>query len=67
MSDWKSHDLVDGVEFKEIRYEHRPVLAPDGAAVAGLHNVWIILNNPEQLNSYTTGAVKETILAFRRA
>jgi len=67
LSDWKSHDLVDGVEFKEIRYEHRPVLAPDGAPVAGLHDVWIILNNPEQLNSYTTGAVKETILAFRRA
>jgi 6-oxocyclohex-1-ene-carbonyl-CoA hydrolase len=66
LDDWKSHDLAD-VAFKEILYEERPVLAPDGKAVEGLHNVWIVINNPQQLNSYTTGAVKEIILAFRRA
>jgi hypothetical protein len=38
-----------------------------GRAVDGLYNAWIILNNPEQLNSYTTEAVKEVILAFRQA
>ncbi len=35
--------------------------------VDGLYNQWIILNNPEQYNSYTTDAIKEVILAFREA
>jgi 6-oxo-cyclohex-1-ene-carbonyl-CoA hydrolase len=47
--------------------ERRPVLRPDGAPAPGLHNVWIILDNPSQLNSYTTDMVKEVILAFRAA
>ena len=59
----KNHDLVD-TTFTEIAYSHRPVAAPDGE---GLHSVWISLNNPDQLNSYTTAAVKEIILAFRQA
>ncbi|UCC43574.1 MAG: 6-oxocyclohex-1-ene-1-carbonyl-CoA hydratase [Candidatus Zixiibacteriota bacterium] len=61
-----SHDLVD-VEFKEIIYELRPCLDLNGQAVDGLHNAWIFLNNPKQYNSYTTAAVKEVILAFRKA
>ncbi len=61
-----NHDLVD-VEFKEIIYELRPCLDFDGNAVEGLHNAWILLNNPKQYNSYTTNAVKEVILAFRKA
>jgi 6-oxo-cyclohex-1-ene-carbonyl-CoA hydrolase len=62
-----NHDLVPGYEFSEILYEERPVHDSAGASVDGLHTVWITLNNPEQLNSYTTGSVKEVILAFRRA
>ena len=62
-----NHELVPGREFKEIRYETRPVLDRAGTEVADLHSVWIWLDNPEQLNSYTTHAVKEVILAFRRA
>jgi 6-oxo-cyclohex-1-ene-carbonyl-CoA hydrolase len=61
-----SHDLVD-VEFKEILYELRPCLDKNGEAVEGLNNAWISLNNPGQYNSYTTNAVKEVILAFRKA
>ncbi len=61
-----SHNLVD-VEFKEIIYELRPCLNGGGNPVEGLHNAWIFLNNPKQYNSYTTGAVKEVILAFRQA
>ena len=61
-----SHDIVE-VEFKEIIYERRPVLDKSGSPVAGLFNVWIMLNNPKQFNSYTTAAVKEVILAFRKA
>jgi 6-oxo-cyclohex-1-ene-carbonyl-CoA hydrolase len=63
----KSHTLVTDVEFTEILYELRPVKDPQGNPVEGLHNAWISLNNPTQLNSYTTDAVKEVILAFRQA
>ncbi|MCC6751464.1 MAG: 6-oxocyclohex-1-ene-1-carbonyl-CoA hydratase [Deltaproteobacteria bacterium] len=67
MTSFKDHNLVGAFGFEEILYEERPVLDPSGKPAAGLHNVWIILNNEKQLNSYTTGAVKEVILAFRRA
>ena len=50
-----------------VRYEERPVHGPDGKPVEGLHNVWIILDNQRELNSYTTETVKEVILGFRRA
>jgi len=65
--DWKSHDLSGESGTTGILYEHRPVAAPDGTPAEGLHTVWITINNPEQLNSYTTDSVKEIILAFRRA
>ena len=67
MTPLKNHDLVPDLLFRHIRYEARPVLGRDGAPVAGFHQVWISLDNPAQLNSYTTEAVKEVILAFRRA
>ncbi len=63
----RNHDLVPGYEFRHIGYETRPVLDHDGNPVEGLHQVWIELRNERQLNSYTTEAVKEVILAFRRA
>ena len=61
------HDLVPGAELRAIRYEERPVRGRDGRPVDGLHQVWIWLDNESQLNSYTTRAIKEVILAFRRA
>lgn len=60
------HDIVQ-TEFKEIIYELHPCLDNDHNPVKGLYNAWIMLNNPKQLNSYTTSAVKEIILAFRQA
>lgn len=63
----KSHRLIDRVDYRHILYEHRPVRDADGQAVPDLYNAWICLNNPAQLNSYTTDAVKEVILAFREA
>ena len=63
----KSHELDDAIRFRSIRYEERPVLSREGAPVTGLHQVWIWLDNEAQLNSYTTEAVKEVVLAFRRA
>ncbi|HSL84480.1 MAG TPA: enoyl-CoA hydratase-related protein, partial [Thermoanaerobaculia bacterium] len=67
MTDLKNHDLAPDHVFRSIRYETRPVLARDGAPAPGLHQVWIHLDNPSQLNSYTTEMAKEVILAFRRA
>ena len=67
MKGLKEHHLIAGSSSGKIRVEHRPVQRPDGSAAPGLHNVWITLDNPEQLNSYTTDMVKELILAFREA
>src|SRR5512140_2294160 len=62
-----NHELLPGYQFRSIRYEERPVKDRKGATVEGLHAVWISLDNEKQLNSYTTEALKELILAFRRA
>ncbi|MCF8256583.1 MAG: enoyl-CoA hydratase/isomerase family protein, partial [Flavobacteriales bacterium] len=62
----KSHNIVEH-DYTEILYEKRPAKDVAGKEVPGLFNAWIIINNPKQFNSYTTGAVKEIILAFREA
>jgi 6-oxocyclohex-1-ene-carbonyl-CoA hydrolase len=67
MREMKNHELLPGHAFRHIRYEERPVQGRDGTPVEGLHQVWIWLDNEPQLNSYTTDAVKDVILAFRRA
>jgi 6-oxo-cyclohex-1-ene-carbonyl-CoA hydrolase len=71
-SEAKDHALVsasvrEATAKDMVRYEKRPVLGNDGLPVAGLYNVWIILDNPVQFNSYTTDMVKSVILAFREA
>jgi 6-oxo-cyclohex-1-ene-carbonyl-CoA hydrolase len=63
----KSHTLVDGYTYKLIRYELKPARDAACAEVPGLFNAWIALDNPSQLNSYTTDALRELILAFREA
>jgi len=62
-----NHHLSPEPDSAKVRVEERPAHRPDGSVAAGLHNVWIWLDNAEQLNSYTTEMVKELILAFRRA
>lgn len=61
-----SHNLTE-ITYKEILFEKRPCKDFSGNHVEGLFNAWIILNNPQQYNSYTTDAVKEVILAMREA
>ena len=61
-----SHNLVK-TNYQEIIFEKRPCLDTTGNPIDGLFNAWIILNNPNQFNSYTTDAVKEVILAMREA
>ena len=67
MPELVNHELVPDCSFREIRYETRPIRDRSGREVDGLHTVMIFLNNEPQLNSYTTAAVKEVILAFRKA
>ena len=61
------HNLVESFPKHFILVEQRPVKDRAGAPVTGLHNVWITLNNPSELNSYTTDMIKEIILAVRAA
>ncbi len=67
MADLINHELLPGYEFRHIRVSTRPILDRKGNTVDGLHQLTIALANEKQLNSYTTNAVKEVILAFRRA
>ncbi len=59
---FKNHDLVEAADVPGIRYEKKPF-----AQAPELHSVWITLDNPKQLNSYTTEMVKGVILGMRRA
>jgi 6-oxocyclohex-1-ene-carbonyl-CoA hydrolase len=63
----KNHQLVDNFEFVDIKYEKRSCLNANREEVDGLFNAWIILDNPQQFNSYTTDMIKSIIMAFRRA
>ena len=68
----KDHDLwtdeLFGIEPPCITYELRPLIDPTtDKSVEGLHSAWITLNNPAQLNSYTTQMVKGVIAGFSRA
>jgi len=63
----KNHNLVESISPREILVERRPVRDRAGQPVAGLHNFWITLNNPKELNSYTTDMIREVILALREA
>ncbi|MGB0035361.1 MAG: 6-oxocyclohex-1-ene-1-carbonyl-CoA hydratase [Candidatus Acidiferrales bacterium] len=63
----KNHNLVEDLAPREILIERRPARDRAGKQAEGLHNVWITLNNPGELNSYTASMVKEVILALRGA
>jgi 6-oxo-cyclohex-1-ene-carbonyl-CoA hydrolase len=65
--EFKNHELVPPATHRGVVYEERPLADPEGRTVPGLHTVWIALDNPEQLNSYTTEMVKGVILGMRRA
>jgi 6-oxo-cyclohex-1-ene-carbonyl-CoA hydrolase len=69
--EFRSHDLPNRTEPAEgasrVRYEPRPLVDPGGETVEGLHAVQITLDNPRQLNSYTTRMVQDVVLGFRRA
>jgi 6-oxo-cyclohex-1-ene-carbonyl-CoA hydrolase len=64
---FKDHDLTPARPAPGVRYEESALTDAAGGAVPGLHVVRITLDNPEQLNSYTTDMVKGVILGMRRA
>jgi 6-oxo-cyclohex-1-ene-carbonyl-CoA hydrolase len=61
------HELIGDHEFQHIQYREEPVKDRKGEDVDGLHKAVIALDNQVQLNSYTTQAVREVILGFRKA
>ncbi len=65
--EFKNHDIVSGFDYPGVLYEEKPFYDPAGRNIDGLHAVWITLDNPKQLNSYTTEMVKGVILGMRRA
>jgi 6-oxo-cyclohex-1-ene-carbonyl-CoA hydrolase len=65
--DFKDHDLTPPGDVPGVTYEELPLRDPSGALVPGLHSVRLTLDNPGQLNSYTTEMVKGVILGMRRA
>jgi 6-oxo-cyclohex-1-ene-carbonyl-CoA hydrolase len=65
--EFKHHDLVDATRVPGVRYEQKTLRDAKGNEVPGLCTVWITLDNPAQLNSYTTDMVKGVILGMRRA
>jgi 6-oxo-cyclohex-1-ene-carbonyl-CoA hydrolase len=65
--DLKNHDLVADASCPGVLYDEEPISAPDGTPVKELHATRITLDNPKQMNSYTTAMVKGVILGMRRA
>jgi len=49
-------------------YEKKPLINPEtGETVEGLYSAWITLNNPGQLNSYTTQMIKGVTAGMHKA
>jgi 6-oxo-cyclohex-1-ene-carbonyl-CoA hydrolase len=65
--EFKSHDLVEPAGHHGVLYEQVPLRDPDGVEAQGVHLARITLDNPSQLNSYTTDMIKGVILGMRRA
>jgi len=68
----KDHSIWEkqhwGTEPPCTMYEKRPIIdASSGKEIEGLYSAWVILNNPAQYNSYTTGMVKGVIAGFQSA
>ncbi len=63
----KDHRLVTHGSYQSILYERRVAHDIHGESVPDLFDAWIWLNNPSQLNSYTTDALRELNIAFREA
>ena len=64
---FKDHTLTPWLDVPGLRYEEVPLPRAAGESADGLHTIRITLDNPTQLNSYTTAMVKGVIMGMRRA
>jgi 6-oxo-cyclohex-1-ene-carbonyl-CoA hydrolase len=62
-----NHDLAAAAGHAGLRVEPLSLRDPEGRAVGVLHATRVALDNPAQLNSYTTEMIKGVILAMRAA
>ncbi len=65
--EFKNHDLSSVHDYPGVVIDHLPVKDSTGQVAEGLHAVRIMLDNPSQLNSYTTAMVKGVIMGMRQA
>jgi len=65
--EFKDHNVAYPCNVPGLHYEEHNLRDEDGGVVPGLHTVHITLDNPAQLNSYTTEMIKGVILGMRRA
>ncbi len=68
----KKHDDLHGTQHWENAaprtiYEKRPLKDSEDKIIEGLYVAWIILDNPQQYNSYTTEMCKGVIAGFENA
>jgi len=67
----KDHELWGDEHFSDeapgVKYELRPIVDPAGNPVDGVFSAWVVLNNPNQYNSYTTEMVKGVIAGMHKA
>jgi 6-oxo-cyclohex-1-ene-carbonyl-CoA hydrolase len=68
----KNHQIFGdehfGTEPPCTMYEKKPLVNPKtGEKIEGLYTAWVTLNNPAQLNSYTTEMVKGVIAGMGKA
>jgi 6-oxo-cyclohex-1-ene-carbonyl-CoA hydrolase len=63
----KDHDLIPADTYPGVLLETTPLRAADGRTVPDLHVARVTLDNPAQLNSYTTEMIKGVIAGMRRA
>jgi len=70
-SELKNHALHGDAHWSKqapgVMYEKRPLTDPQGHPIEDLFVSWIILNNPQQYNSYTTEMAKGVIAGFENA
>ena len=65
--EFRHHDLSGHIDHAGVLYEEIPVKSPAGDIVDGLHAIKVVLDNPSQLNSYTTEMIRGVILGMRKA
>jgi 6-oxo-cyclohex-1-ene-carbonyl-CoA hydrolase len=67
----KNHALHADIHWSKeapgVIYDKRPLADPQGKPIDNLFTSWIVLNNPQQFNSYTTEMVKGVIAGFENA